>query len=311
MADLRAAVARAAPTAEVRVLHDSSPETLAEAVAAARADLVVAGPRPLDALSALAGLRSRLPVAVLWVPEGSALRERPMTELYCVALGARGEASVGAFLRDHGDPSMHATILSFAWRSHDDLAVALDVAGISASVEEASWPGGSSRHPADELARERDTDLVVLPRFVPALLRSSRWRSPVLVLPPVAMPGAVLERAIDVPDLVDESGTVRVRIHYAFAVGRLTPLADEEVVFVANGKVAAIATTKQGEAELRSATIGVDAVGIFRRARQQAGQDPLAAIEQDARLLRPGARPLVLFDVELSTRGADRAPRAG
>jgi hypothetical protein len=135
LAAVRDAAASVASRAEVGVVADLGDGTLEAIVAPADVDLVIAGPAPLGAIPVLARLRKRHPVAVLWLAPGAAPRDRPIDELFCVALDSRAEASVAAFVRDHVDPVSHVTVLSFARPSARELAVALEVFGVRASVE--------------------------------------------------------------------------------------------------------------------------------------------------------------------------------
>ncbi len=294
---VRAAAARLAAHLEVGLAPDLDVDRLAEVVAGAGVDLVVAGPVPLAAIPILSELRRRSPVAVLWVASADVpRRERPVSEVLCVALGARAEASLAGFLRDHGDRTLHATVYSLAGTSPGELAAALAVSGVRASVE----LGGPPWRALDALARERAIDLVVLARFPGFLLRSARGPAPILVLPPIASGRPAMERPLDVPDPVDDRGVARIRVGYAFGLGRNPPIPDQEVAFVSSGRVAAVVSTRGGEAEL-ALPPGTDGepLGVFRVAGR-AADDPLAAIERRVAVVRPGTRPLVLFDSDLS-----------
>ena len=101
---LRRSTTDAARSVEVKVASDLDAGTLAEIAAASEIDLVVvAGPLPLGVIAALAKLRKRRPVAVLWSTQAP-LGNRPITDIRCEAIGSRARAAVAAFLRDHGDP---------------------------------------------------------------------------------------------------------------------------------------------------------------------------------------------------------------
>ncbi|MCC6522460.1 MAG: phosphatidylserine/phosphatidylglycerophosphate/cardiolipin synthase family protein [Polyangiaceae bacterium] len=295
---LRDAAARVAPETEVGLVPALDAESLGDVVAASGVELVVAGPVPLAAIPVLAELRKRRPVAVLWVPTTHAPEaRRPVRELFCVALGERAQVSVARFLRDHGDPAMHATIFAFALPSGIELTSALEVAGIRASVELAGAGVPAPWRALDELARLRSVDLVVLARYPGSLLRSVPGSTPILVLPPLVPGRPAIERPLDVADLVDDGGVVRVRVEHAFGVGRNPPIADQEIAFVHEGRVAALVTTHGGEAELPPG-LGAESLGLFR-VRDRASEDPVAAIERWVTIVRPGPRPLVLFDVDL------------
>lgn len=294
---LRDAAASVAARAEVGVVPELDAEALDEVAAASGVELVVAGPLPLGAIPILGELRKRRAVAVLWVGPAAAPRgDRPFAELFCVALGARAEASVAAFLRDHGDPAQHVTVLSLARRSPGEVSAALAVAGVRASVERVGLELPPWRA-LDELARVRAIDLAVLARFPGMLLRSVRAPAPILVLPPLTPPAAALQRPLDVPDLVDDGGVVRVRLGSAYGIGRNPPIADQEIAFVSSGRVAATVTTHEGEAELPPG-IAAESLGVFR-VRDRRAADPLAAVERQVTIVRPGPGPLVLYDAEL------------
>jgi phosphatidylserine/phosphatidylglycerophosphate/cardiolipin synthase-like enzyme len=294
LATMRQAASSVAARSEVGIVADLSDGTLEETVAAADIDLVIAGPAPLGAIPVLAEVRKRHPVAVLWLPTDAAARDRPFTELFCVALGSRAEASIAAFVRDHGDPVLQVTVLLLGRPPARELASALEVFGVRASV--ALVPPGVSPWRALHLGRER-ADLVVMPRLVGILLRSARGPAPILVLPPLVPARALLRRPLDVPDLVDDGGVVRVRVGHAFGVGRNPPIPDQEIAFVSSGRIAGVVTTHGGAAEL-PAGLRADSLGVYR-VRDAASVDPIAAIERRVAIVRPGPLPLVLFDADL------------
>jgi cardiolipin synthase A/B len=126
-----------------------------------------------------------------------------------------------------------------------------------------------------------------------------RRPAPILVLPPLQS-SVRLQRAIDVPDLVEDAGVFRARLLYASGLGRHAPIPDQEIAFVAGGQVAAVAATHRGDAEI-SADPAVDAVGVYRMAERK-DLDPVSAIEERVHLIRPGSRPLILFDAALGAR---------
>jgi hypothetical protein len=74
----------------------------------------------------------------------------------------------------------------------------------------------------------------------------------VLILPAIRAVGTEWERALDVPDLIDDGKSVRVRAEYAVGIGRRTPIADQELAFVRDGSVVARAFSRDGESELAS-----------------------------------------------------------
>jgi phosphatidylserine/phosphatidylglycerophosphate/cardiolipin synthase-like enzyme len=101
---------------------------------------------------------------------------------------------------------------------------------------------------------------------------------------------------IDLPDLVDDDALIRARLEYAVGVGRRTPIADQELAFVREGKVVAHARSCRGEVQLPSG-IG-NSLGVLRTHRKGA-VDPLASVEGQVAVLRAGPRPLLLFDADL------------
>ncbi|HVP68023.1 MAG TPA: phosphatidylserine/phosphatidylglycerophosphate/cardiolipin synthase family protein [Anaeromyxobacteraceae bacterium] len=299
---VRAAAAHVAPIADVAFLPDLHTESVEALLASSSADIVVAGPRPPAMIATLGELRRRRPVAVLWVPPSTvAHHERPLAEVLCVALGVRALGAMAAFLRDHGDPALRVTVLSLAHLSRDELTAGLDVAAVRALVTLAPRLGTTPWRALEEALREHSIDLVVLARLPVPLIRSARWPVPVLVLPPTAMPSRPVRRPLDVADPVALGGVLRVQISVAFGVGRNPPVADQEVAFVSSGRVVATATTRDGEVELPSG-IASGALGVFR-VEQRPAADPVAAVERQVAVVRPGRRPLVLVDAELSSTG--------
>ncbi len=293
---LRASAAGAADRVEVKLAPGLVTEEMVELVKAADIDLLAAGPLPLSGLAVLAELRKRHPLAVLWTA-GAAAIDRPVTELVCVALGERERVGIAAFLRAHGSPALHASVLLRKPRSPGQLAEALDLAGITARVDLVtlagglrSWLGGDSG--------QAPVDLLVLARFPGALLPVAAWPAPPLILPPMATAPPTPWRALDVPDLVEEAGTLRVRVDHASGVGRRDPIPDQRVAFISGGRVVAVVTTSHGEGEL-PAGLGAVSLGVCRVAENME-PDPLAVIEEQVAVIRPGSRPLLLFDADLA-----------
>jgi hypothetical protein len=225
----------------------------------------------------------------------------------CVAAGPRERAAVAAFLRDHGSPALHATALLRRPPAAGPLAATLDMAGITARVDLVTLAPRSRPWRGGEAAGRAPVDLLVLARFPGALLPVVAWPAPLLMLPPVAVGGPALRRALDVPDLVDAAGVIRARFDFATGVGRRDPIPDQQVAFVAGGRVAAVITTSHGEGELAVA-LDADDVGVGRVAEKMAS-DPLAVVEEQVAVIRPGSRPLLLFDAGLAD--ADLALLAG
>ncbi|HEY6147457.1 MAG TPA: phosphatidylserine/phosphatidylglycerophosphate/cardiolipin synthase family protein, partial [Thermoanaerobaculia bacterium] len=203
----------------------------------------------------------------------------PIENILCLAVGERARRAVGRFLRDHVPPGLRVTAL--VHRVSSDVASALQVAGITARVEQAT------RFPSGPL------DLVAVAHFPGALLAARKWRAPVLILPPLESRGGKTPPAMDVSDVIDENGVIRLRAHYALGVGRLEPIPDQTLALVSGGRVVATAATEDGAAELTSVP-DADVLGIYRVAGRE-GADPLTGIEDDIAVIRPGSRPLVLF----------------
>lgn len=305
--NLRGASTGVAPHVDVQLAPELRREALAALCAAEEIDLIVFGSRTLKSASVAAAQRSRLPVAVLWAQAAPATG--PIEHIGCVALDERSRAAIGAFLRDHADPSVHVAALALSDLASEELATALQVAGIRATVEVASLGAvASTRQWLDGWARQRPLDLLVFARIPGALLLSPLSTAPVLLLPPLAPHKQAGRGVIDVPDLVDEGGPIRVRIDRAATAGNLVSVPDQSFAFVSGGRVAATVTTAGGEAVL-PAGLGVTSVGVYRTGDGD-GADPLASIEDRVAVLRPGDRPLVVFDSELSEESLRALARA-
>jgi len=283
---LRASTAGAATNVEIKLASDLEAASLAEVAAASEIDLVAAASSLPRGVAVLAELRKRRSLPVLWVA-AVPVTDAPIRNIRCEAIGSRALAAVAAFLRDRGDPALRATVVVLPPHMHDPEA-ARGIAGIEARVALVT--------PAQ--AGKGLIDLLVLARFPGLLLDVHASSTPVLILPPLAAPGPVLHRAIDVADLVDDNGVMRASIHYAGGVGRYDPIPDQQVAFVSGGRVVAVITTDTGEGELPRGLTGTS-FGVFRVAERTAA-DPLTAIEREVTVIRPGLCPLVLFDSELA-----------
>lgn len=294
--ELREAANQTAPSAEVVLASDLTPDALTDVVRASAIDLVVIGSLPLHAVAVVAEFRKRTSVPVLWTHAGPTIASHDAgTRLLCVGLSAGGRAAVVTFLRDHASPPDRAVLLSTTPPSPEDLRELREVSGISPDVELAAVHGDSLPQLLDRRATQ-GIDLVVLPRVPPALLLGM-ISTPVLILPPARSAAPEWERTVDAPDLVDDGSVIRVRLDYAVGVGRRTPIADQEVGFVREGHVVARATSRYGEVELPAAGMG-DSVGLYRTQGQDAAKPP-ATVELRVAILRPGPRLLMLFDAEL------------
>lgn len=296
--ELRAAAAGAAAALDVRFAPDLNAAGLEELATSSGIDLLVAGSLPLSSIPIVVRLRKQRSLAVLWVPQSATPRDdRSLTELLCVARGLRARASVAAFLRDRGDLAQRATVLLIAGSVAHDPSAAIEVAGIRTPVEHVTAEGDLQAW-LDERIQTRPIDLLVFARFPARLLLRAQWQVPMLLLPPAPSAWSLIRRDIDAPDLIDGGEPLRARFEYATGVGRRTPLPDQEIAFVADGQIAAVVATQAGDAEL-PAECRADSYGVFR-VEADVPSDPVLAVEQWVRVLRPGTAPLVLFDAELS-----------
>jgi cardiolipin synthase A/B len=294
--DLRQAAEGTAAALSVALESELTAEALVDAVAAGDIDLVVVGSLPLRTLSIAMELRNRAVVPVLCVRQGPA---RPTAEggnrLLCVGLGVSGRRAVLQFLRAHGGPTDRATVLSARPLSDADLLELREVARIAPTVELAGETHPPLRHLLGPEVRQR-IDLVVVPRVPPVVLLGIASGPPVLILPPLRAPAREWERAIDMPDLVDDGALIRARLEYAVGIGRRTPIADQEIAFVRAAEIVARTISQRGEVELPSG-LGAS-LGVFRTYGKDT-PDPLASIEASVAVLRAGPNNIVLFDAEI------------
>ena len=114
-------------------------------------------------------------------------------------------------------------------------------------------------------------------------------------------------RPIDVPDVVDDGGPLRIRVDHALAVGDLPPVADQALAFVFGGRVIARSRTQAGQTVL-PAGLGATSLGLFREV-ESPGLDPLDAVEQEVAVVRPGRRPLPRRALWDSRSGPKRSAR--
>jgi len=308
---LRAEATGVAATVDVRLAPDPGIEALDELAASSAIDLLVAGPfsfgasLPLAGISILTELRKRRSLPVLWVPgnaipnQAGSAAQRRTTGLVCLAIGRRASVTVAAFLRDHGDPAQHITVLLPDTAVPSDLSAALDVAGIRAAVELVAATGDLRKQWLDERLRANAIDLLVFARLPLARLLNPGSTVPCLVLPPPPPVGGPLtELALDGPDLVALGGPLHARFEYAVGIGRRTTIPDQALAFVSGGRVVAELGYRDGEVQW-SDDGRAQAYGVFRIAGRDASR-PLAAVELELAVLRPGSVPLMLFDAELS-----------
>ena len=292
----RVAATRAATNTEARHVPELPLDALVDLTLTEGVDLLVAGARSRDTVALLSDAGRRAGIAVL-SPAGEA-RDEPIKRVFCAAIGQRALASIVAFAREHGDPSLEIAVIGPATLPRQQLDTALRVLGISAHVEVLPRTAPSPRRALEVAARGGPVDLVVLPRAPTLLVVGYAWPAPVLVVPP-ASPSGPSPRAFDVTDMVDMGGAIRGRIDDVTPVGLLVPSADRAFAFVSEGLVRATAiTSPSGEIELSP---GIEAtwLGVARIVDDEA-PDALAALEQRFAVLRPGHRPLVLFDSEIA-----------
>jgi phosphatidylserine/phosphatidylglycerophosphate/cardiolipin synthase-like enzyme len=291
--DLRAAAQRAAAVVDVVFAPELTADALSDAVTAGAIDLVVVGSPQMRALGLVAEVRKRTqaPVLVVRSPLEASARDGG-NRLLCVGLSARGRRAVVKFLQEHASSSDRAVLLSTRALSSGDLGRMREVLGIEAELHPRE--GQRMRQLLGPPARP-DIDLVVLPRFPPIVLLGVKSGPALLILPPFESGPSEWQRAIDAPDLVDDGVIIRARLEYAIGIGRGTPIANQEMAFVREGKVVARATSRDGEVELPSG-LG-DFLGMFRTTGKEAA-DPLALVEAGVAVLRAGSRPMILVDAE-------------
>jgi phosphatidylserine/phosphatidylglycerophosphate/cardiolipin synthase-like enzyme len=311
---LRAAAADVAPRVEVELVSELTLGLLSETVTGRGVDLVVVGSLPARPLALVAELPKRCAVPVLVArPPLETPEPHAGLRLLCVGLSARGRSAMVKFLREHAARTDRAVLLSSTPLSASELNELREVAGLSPELR---LLDGWSQPWWRLLVLETgpSVDLVVLPRVPPVALLGLGALPPLLLLPPRAAEGREWQLAIDVPDLVDDGALIRVRVEYAVGVGRRTPIADQELGFVREGRVVARAVSRRGEVELPSG-LG-SSLGVFRSQGRRAG-DPLERVEVGVAVRRAGTQPLLLFDAELERsdqqrlRAAARADAVG
>lgn len=291
---LRALALEVAPSVDLRVVPQLSGDALGALCSAEPLDLLAFDTRSLRNAWVATAERKRQRAAVLWC-EGPP-PTRPLREIACVGFDERSRAELAVFLRDVAEPSTHVSVLSRTPLAPDDLATTLQVSGVRATVE-VSGLRDAPQAWLDEYTRERRIDLLVFSRISTALLVSALRAAPVLLLPPDSAPRPDGQRAIDVPDLVDDGGPIRVRVDHPATVGDLKPIPDQALAFVSGGRVVATLCTRDGEAQLPKG-LALGSVGVYR-ASVSAPAEPLAAVEQEVAVIAPGTDPIALVDAEL------------
>ncbi|HYM60810.1 MAG TPA: phosphatidylserine/phosphatidylglycerophosphate/cardiolipin synthase family protein [Thermoanaerobaculia bacterium] len=274
--ELRRCAAGAARTVELKLTSELDAGQLSALGRDLRIDLLVVGQPAIRILGVAGEVRKQLGLPLLY--SGSrTFADRPITNIVCVAFGERAIRAVNEFLREQGIPDLH--------------------------VKFASGP----------TLPQTEIDLVVLARFPGPLLVARAWPAPVLVLSPPAAPAVALRRPLDVPDLVDDDGVLRARLLFATGAGRRESIPDQQIAFVARGKVVSVVESHAGDVEI-AADHAIDHCGVHRKS-EATSSDPRIAVEQEVRVIRPGTRPWLLFDAalgqaELSLLAKHRGPSA-
>ena len=290
-----AAAASVAATVDVRHASELPVEAIVDLALTADVDLLVAGVRSLDSAPLLSTAGRRLGVPVLW--PATETRTAPIEHLFCVAIGERSLASIAAFLREHAGPELQVTLVGPATPPSGELDGILQLLGVRARVEVISRALNPLRAALGTAARGGPIDLIVLARVPALLLVGYAWPAPVLAVPQV--PSGPPTRAFDMADLVLVGGAIRGRVDELTGAGTLAPARDLGLAFIAEGQVVARAlTTPSAEIEL-PADLAPTFLGAVRDV-DDAPPGALAALEQRIAVLRPTARPLVLFDAELA-----------
>ena len=250
--ELRVAAQGAAAVVDVTFAPELTADTLSDAVTAGAIDLVVVGSPTMRVSRLVAEVRKRTSVPVLIVrPPLKTSAPDVGNRLLCVGLSERGRRAVAKFLQEHGSTADRAVLLSTKALSSKDLHRMREVLGIAVEVHPSE--GQRMRQLLGPSARP-DIDLVVLPRFPPIVLLGLKSGPALLILPPFGSGPSEWQRAIDVPDLVDDGVTIRARLAYAIGIGRRTPISDQELAFVHEGKVVASRglASRRGGAAFRS-----------------------------------------------------------
>jgi phosphatidylserine/phosphatidylglycerophosphate/cardiolipin synthase-like enzyme len=288
----RAAAAAVAPT-ETRHAPGLTIDALVDLALTDGIDLLVAGARAFDSALLVQSAARRIGVAALW-PAGPP-RTTAIAHVSCAAVGQRALVAIAELLREQADPALEFTVIAIGVLRGDELSDDLQVAGVRARVAVLPRSLSPLRAALETAERSGPVDLVVLARVHTLQLLRYDWPAPVLVVPP-AIPSAA-RRTFDITDVVDIQGTIRARVDEA-ALGSLPPAADTVLALVADGKVVASGiTTPWGELDLPA---GIEARSLGAvRVVDESTPDALAAVEHRFAVIRPGARPFVLFDCEL------------
>jgi phosphatidylserine/phosphatidylglycerophosphate/cardiolipin synthase-like enzyme len=303
----RSASASATLTIEVQRAPELASDALDALCSAHEIDLLVFGSRSLR--SASASVQRKRLIAVLWLEVASTAPDAAQSSLERAATArfdhiagfafdSGSRAAIRSFLRDHADASTQVAWLSPTAIDDEALRASLQVSGIDATVEVSTPSDAASvRSWLDEWTRAGRIELLVVAHLPTALLLSAFWPGPVLLVPPLERSRPFGWRALDICDVVDDGGPLRLRIDHLARVGTLAPVPEQSLAFVSGGRVVATIATRAGEGQLPAgivcATLGVYRVG------EHPPSDPLAAIEARIAIVQRGTRPLWLFDAEL------------
>ncbi|MCD9007032.1 phosphatidylserine/phosphatidylglycerophosphate/cardiolipin synthase family protein [Luteimonas sp. XNQY3] len=300
------AAASVASEVVVELATDLDGQALGGLLAESPVDLVVARRRSLRRIAQVAELRKRHAVAVLWLPAVLARADdAPAGQgRICVWGEPRGGGAIAAFLRDHAGHAQHVDVLLTSARMPVDpaTAAAAAVSGVRDDLCYVEPARGQS--PRQWLQARADAgliDLLVFARLPVGMLLEARWPVPILVLSPAAP--VVQDRALVAADAVADLSGSRIRLEYAGSIGRRTPIPDQDLGLVSDGRAVARVAVHNGQARLPDDACG-EAFGLFRFAEADAPVDPLAAVEHWISILRPGGTPLVLCDAEVVVRDA-------
>ncbi len=288
---VREAAQALGPQVDIVASVELSVTPLAAATSTGSIELVVAGALGLAGIACMALLRRRVALPILFV--GADLRPADAApRLLCLAATSRARRSLARFLRERASAHDEAVLIGVPPAAADELTTVRDTLGIAAELR---TPDGDERLPwrlFGTLA-EPTSDVVVTTRMPPLPVLSAHRRPSLLVLPPTAKANPEAMRAIDAPDLVDDGAGIRARIEYREGLAVRTPVEDQEIGVVHEGRIVARARTRSGGLELDA---GLESpIGLFRTACER-GQGPYA--EAIVEVIRPGAMPIVLFDAD-------------
>lgn len=264
---------------------------------AAEVDLIVGGDRTRKVIDTVKSVAPLLGVASLW-PGVHDTPTVPARHLLCAGFSASTRAAIAAFLRDHATPAYRATVVSPVTLEEGDLVGVLRVLGISAKVSVIAR-SQSLRTLLDAASSTDSVDLIVTGHVPMVLLVNYSWPAPILEVPPIAV-STNEPKPLDVTDAVTIDGAIRLLVEETLIGESVTAVATQVIAFMSEGEVVAnVLTTDLGEAELPLAI-----TGKWLGAARVVDELPIApqiAANQRFAVLRPGDRPVVVFDSALPT----------